>query len=376
MAEPLAVATTDWAPAASTTPTVPPARVAWLLPWNASSATTVATALRRGLKVSVAGERFSLAGRSYPIGTAIVRVAGNPADVAAQLGAAVQATGAEVVAVDTAFADAGISIGSNQVHALRMPRVLLAWDAPTQSLSAGWARYVLERRFGLVPSAVRVAALPRVDLTDFDVVVLPAGAYGPAVNAETVRLLKAWVDAGGTLVTIGDATRWALGRSVGLLATTAEWGDGTAVEDGPAPPRPSAVPATAPIDLARAIEPSRELPTLVPGAILNTVVDTEHWLSSGLDAAVAVSVQGQRVVSPITLDKGRNVVVFAPPDRLVASGIVWEPSQRLLPGKPYLLHQPTGRGHVIAFTDDPNNRGFAEATQLLFANAILLGPAM
>jgi hypothetical protein len=40
------------------------------------------------------------------------------------------------------------------------------------------------------------------------------------------------------------------------------------------------------------------------------------------------------------------------------------------------MHQPTGRGHVIAFADDPNNRAFAEATQLLFLNAVLLGPAM
>ena len=114
----------------------------------------------------------------------------------------------------------------------------------------------------------------------------------------------------------------------------------------------------------------------MPGAIANTVVDTEHWLSSGLDATVPVAVQGQRVFSPLTLDKGRNVVVFAPRDRLVASGIIWEESLAQLPGKPYLIHQPTGRGHVVAFTDDPNNRAFAEATQLLFINAVLLGPAM
>ncbi len=376
LVQPLGVATTTWTPTAATTATVTPARVAWLLPWNAGSATTVAAALRRGLKVAVAGERFALAGRSYPIGTAIIRVAGNPADTSVQLGAVVQATGADVVAVDSGFADAGISIGSNQVRPMKTPRVLLAWDAPTQSLSAGWARYVLERRFGLVPSAVRVAALPRVDLAEFDVVVLPSGAYGSAIGAQVVRLLKGWVNAGGTLVTIGEATTWALGESVGLLSTTAEWNDGSPIKEGPAPPRAPAVSNAAPIDLAKAVEPIRELPTLVPGAILNTVVDTDHWLSSGLDTAVAVSVQGQRAVSPITLDKGRNVVVFAPPDRVVASGVVWEPSQRLLPGKPYLLHQPTGRGHVIAFTDDPNNRAFAEATQLMFVNAVLLGPAM
>ena len=39
------------------------------------------------------------------------------------------------------------------------------------------------------------------------------------------------------------------------------------------------------------------------------------------------------------------------------------------------MHQPTGQGHVIAFAEDPNFRAFTEATELLFINAVLLGPA-
>jgi hypothetical protein len=38
------------------------------------------------------------------------------------------------------------------------------------------------------------------------------------------------------------------------------------------------------------------------------------------------------------------------------------------------MHQPMGRGHIIAFAEDPNYRAFAEATQLLFINAVLLAP--
>jgi hypothetical protein len=39
------------------------------------------------------------------------------------------------------------------------------------------------------------------------------------------------------------------------------------------------------------------------------------------------------------------------------------------------MHQPVGQGHVIAFAEEPNYRAFTEATQLLFANAVLLGAA-
>jgi hypothetical protein len=33
---------------------------------------------------------------------------------------------------------------------------------------------------------------------------------------------------------------------------------------------------------------------------------------------------------------------------------------------------PVGRGHVIAFAEDPNYRAFTEGTALLFINAVLL----
>ncbi len=55
-------------------------------------------------------------------------------------------------------------------------------------------------------------------------------------------------------------------------------------------------------------------------------------------------------------------------------GIVWEDAKPQLASKPFLIHQPVGGGHLIAFAEDPNYRAYAEATQLLFINAVLLGP--
>lgn len=381
LTQPLPVATEPWPPVTSEAVALPPARVAWLLPWSATTAHTVAALLRDGVLVRTATEPFTLGGRRYPVGTAIVRVSDQPGvDVRAKLDAAARGSRPEIVAVDSGFVEDGISLGSNLVRPLKAPRVLLAWDTPTNGLSAGWARYVLERRVGIVPSAVRVSTLPRVLLDEFDVVVLPSGSYDTAIGADLLRRLKAWVSAGGTLITIADATRWATTEAIGLISTTAEWKGGAPV-GGQAPAGTAARPRQAdttpspaqPIELAKAIEPVRELPTLVPGAIVRTVVDTEHWLTAGVGGELPVNLQGQRVFTPLTLDTGRNVVVFAPRERLVASGIVWEESQSQLANKPYLMHQPTGRGRVIAFADDPNNRGFAEGSQLLFVNAVLLG---
>jgi len=104
-------------------------------------------------------------------------------------------------------------------------------------------------------------------------------------------------------------------------------------------------------------------------------MDTTHILAAGVGPDLGVMVSGSRIFTPLTLDRGVNVGVYAPLERLVMSGIVWEEARPQLASKAFLMHQPLGRGKVIAFAEDPNFRGYAEGTQLLFMNAVLLGPA-
>jgi hypothetical protein len=353
-------------------PTPPPGRVGYLLPWNASAAAAVVEALALGVQVRFTPDTFTLDGRRYARGTAILRGSDNGDGLASTVASLRERHRMEVVPIDSAYVEEGASLGGDQVRPLKVPRVLLAWDAPVQSLSAGWARYVLERRYGQRTSAVRVGSLARVDLTRFDVVVLPAGHYSPALDAEDVRRLRDWMTAGGTLVTLGEASRWAAREGVALLATRTELRGGAPEAD--TPPARTEAPALPP-DPESAILPRSERPESVPGAILRVVLDREHWLTAGLTAELPVVVQGQRVFTPVTLDKGRNVGVYARPDRLLASGIVWDEAKPQLGQKGYLIHQPVGRGHLIAFAEEPNFRGFAEGSQLLFMNAVLLGAA-
>jgi hypothetical protein len=240
---------------------------------------------------------------------------------------------------------------------------------------------VLERRFGQPVSVVRTASLRHVDLRRYDVVVLPSGDYQEAL-AGAGATLRDWVQAGGTLVALGEASRWLTRDKVGLLATKTELRGGRpeAEEEEGKVDKVAAGDATekappGPFDLEKAIQPERDRPDAVPGALLRVELDGEHWLSAGTDGAVQAVVEGRRVFTPLRLDKGRNVGVYAKKDAVVASGLVWDDTRDQLAQKAYLMHQPLGEGHVIAFAEDPNHRGYAEATELLFLNAVLLGPA-
>jgi len=354
---------------------LPAAKVGYLLPWGSGAATAAVEALQKGLRINFADQPFTLAGRRYPAGTAIVRKSENAPDLAAVLGGIVARHGAEAVPIDTAYVDSGISLGSNEVVALKAPRVLLAWDAPAQSSSAGWARYILERRFNQPVTAVRAGSLGRIDLRRYDVLVLPAGNYSSELGGDRLRRLKDWISQGGTLITLGDASRWAVLENVDLLSTHAELRDGR--PDTPPSEKDQKKPEASPkpFELEKAILPDRERPDSTPGALLRVVLDPEHWLSAGTDGEIQAIVEGTRIFTPLKLDKGRNVGVYAGADRLIAGGLVWDEAREQLARKAFLMHQPLGRGHVIAFAEDPNYRAFAEATQLLFINAILLGPA-
>ena len=53
---------------------------------------------------------------------------------------------------------------------------------------------------------------------------------------------------------------------------------------------------------------------------------------------------------------------------------VWK-AQKQLANKAYLMYQSRGRGHVVAFAEDPNFRAFMDGLNLLFFNAVFFGPA-
>jgi hypothetical protein len=196
--------------------------------------------------------------------------------------------------------------------------------------------------------------------------------------------LKDWIRNGGTLVTLAEASRWASRDRVGLLSTDTLLRDGSAEREADAPAgqgqgqgqgsgsRPD---AAKPFDYDKAIQPERERPENLAGAMLRVRLDRNHWLTAGLDGEIATVIEGARVFAPLKLDAGRNVGVYQSEDRLVAAGLVWKEAQPLLARRAYLMHQPMGSGHVIAFAEDPNYRAFTEATSLLFMNAVLLSPA-
>jgi hypothetical protein len=348
------------------------ASVAYLVPWGTAAASRLLlAALDQGLLPLSPDAAFTQNGREYPAGSLVFKVEGNPDDLGERLRELASSTGAEVVASDSSWVEDGVNWGSRQVVKLRPPRIALAWDSPVSGGSAGAARYVLERQYGYPVTPIRVDTLARADLRRYHVLILPDsfGGYGRALGESGSQRLVEWVSAGGTLVAIGSAVEWAADDEVGLLATESEPKAGS-VEDGTA----GEILETEE-DYRAAIQPENEPPDNVAGVLLRARVDPEHWLAAGLPEILHVLVGGRDIFSPVPLDQGVNVAVYAGPDELLASGYLWEENRKQLAFKPFAISQSHGRGQVIGFTADPNTRAYLDGLNLIFLNAIFRGSA-
>ncbi|MEE9126173.1 MAG: M14 family metallopeptidase, partial [Planctomycetota bacterium] len=362
------------------------AKLAYVLPWNRNeSARALAMLLRKEVRCRCADKPFTLAGRKFPAGSVVIKVKGNVDRLHDIVGEVLEACDVELIPTDSSWVDEGIHFGSSRMRFLKKPKVAMAWDRPTNAYSAGWTRYMLEQQYGYPVTLIRTRQLNRARLDRFNVLVLPSGSYGRELGEVGAKRIKAWVQAGGTLITMGGSTSWLTGKSVGLLATKTEdrrkpdkkKSDKKAPEEKQPATKPATRPAAAkpePFDYEKAIQPDKERPGRTPGAILRTRLDPEHWLAFGYDGGTNVVTSSSRIYTPVKLDKGTNVVVYEKRDKLLLSGFSWAASLDQLAEKAYLVHQPHGRGHVVAFAEDPNFRAFADGLNLLFMNAVLLGP--
>jgi hypothetical protein len=360
--------------------------IAWIVPWGDVPAVRfLAGALRAGVDVDAADDGFTHDGTTYPSGSLIVRRAGNIADVAAQVAAIAEASGATVTAVGSSGVSVGPDFGSPRVVDMPAPRIALVWDQPAERYSAGWARFLVEREFEYPVTLIRGARIAGADLSRYDVLVLPGEGqpYRTAFGDAGVANLKSFVQRGGVLVTLGSATRFAADPAVDLVALRREdgaHGDADAKDADKA--GNGATPATVPGSVIKDPEAldaatRAQVPLAVPvsGAIVRASVDAEHWFAAGLDAELSVLVSGGDIYAPIKRDQGATVLRFAAADRLRLAGVLWDETRDQLAFKPFVVVQPVGAGMVVAFTQDPNVRAYFDGLAPLYANALFRAPA-
>ena len=349
------------------------------VPWTDSGqARFVTLALREGIEARVTDKAFTKAGREFPRGTVVFPAGSNTPEQMARLAALAREVGAHTVAMDSGWVDAGPNLGSESFVRLTLPRVAIAWDDGISQLSAGALRYVLERRIGLPVTPIRTQRLARADLSDYDVLLVPEGDPSAILGEGGMRNIRDFVRKGGVLVAVGDSLETFSGGDAPMLAVKREAAlgrDPAAADKDSDGSLAEAIEIASDAEYREAIKDERALPDTLPGALLNVVAERDHFLSAGYDKGGVVLATGTQIFTPLDRADGVNVLRFAAPGNLIASGYVWDENRRQLAYKPYLMAQRQGRGLVVGFAHDPSTRAYLDGLDLVIANAVLVAPS-
>jgi hypothetical protein len=405
------------------------AQVAYIIPYERNGAASlVFRLLREGFKLAVSTKTLNAGGRDWPRGTVVARVSRNPETLHDRIAALARETGVDVTAAGTGFPDAGeTGVGSETVVSLRRPKIIVAADDPVSTTGYGAMWWTFDR-MGVDFTPMTIDAIKNTKLDNYNVIILPdgsAGGYFSRFGKGGVEALRGWVERGGTLVLVKGAAVFGALKDVNFTSARLvgsdeddqkpDAGGGAPAQTTPTPtpqdaagantsPQASAQPrgrrqtqaATstpeqqevssaqtekmegAPPDLPPIASPSARpgrVPEAVPGAIMRATLDRRAPLTYGYEQeTLPVLVSSAYFFRPSK--EGTNAVVFSGEgDRpLHVAGFIWPTTESLLRGTSYVIDEPTGRGHVVLFAEDPNFRAIWRSTTRLFFNSFLFQP--
>ena len=315
---------------------------------------------------------FSANGKSYPVGTIYI-----PAKNTTQ-------TKLEKLASLGLNFEATTTKPSGELFKLRPLRVGL-WDRYGGSMPSGWTRWILEQ-YECPFTVVYPNTLDAGDLASkFDVLIFVAGAI-PALRAErptavegdvggfgrmpnpqeipeefrgwigsvtadkTVPQLKAFLEAGGAILTIGTSTN--LGYHAGL-------------------PMANAL-------MEKVGETERALPRdkfYVPGSILRVQIDNTNPLAYGMPDKVDVFFDNSPVfrLKPEAALRGVKPVAWFDSDKPLRSGWAW--GQKYLQDGVAVVEAPVGKGKLFLFGPEIAFRAQPHGTFKFLFNGIYYGRA-
>ncbi|WP_046246351.1 M14 family zinc carboxypeptidase [Hymenobacter terrenus] len=346
---------------------------AYLLPWADYNAAKALVALQRaGVVAKVSFKPFSAGTPAqhtdFGYGTLVIPVAAQklPADSLFRIVSRVsQQAQVAFTAVNTGFSVDGIDLGSNNVRTVPEAKAAILVGNGTNSAEVGEAWFVASQQLGLPLSKIEVGNFGRAPLDRYTSLVLVGGTYA-ALDRAAVDRLRRWVQDGGTLITLKNASEWAIKQGLVkeklLVPTNSGWADTTAAAKGK------------PTQRADFVAQEQEGTRAIAGSIYLADVDPTNPIAFGLTSRrLYVFRNGTTFLRPSRNPYATVAQYTAKP---LVSGYVSPVNLKQISNSAAVVVSKAGAGRVVLFADDPNFRHYWYGTSRLFTNALLLGPLL
>ncbi|MGB5646798.1 MAG: zinc carboxypeptidase, partial [Muriicola sp.] len=335
---------------------------AYLIDWDDYNAPAVLNYLQKnGLVLSAAFKPFtsktSSGNRSFNYGTLLVPVElqkKSSEEVFELLKEAQTKFKVPMYAVSSGFNLMGVDLGSRFVQPVTAPKAAMIIGEGVRSYEAGEVWHLLDTRVNMPITKIPMRNFAGADLDKYNSLVMVSGSY--SFNEKTMGKLKAWVEKGNTLITIGGASKWAIDKK--LVKESLIKVDKDSTKSAERKPY---------VDAGENLGKES-----VGGIIVRAQLDLTHPLGFGYRNEIIPVYKNNSVwLSPSKNEYSTVAKYTAQP--LIDGFITDTNRDEYLKPSASLLVSPLGSGRVVLFADNPNFRGSWYGTNKLFLNALFLG---
>ena len=334
---------------------------AFVFKWNSlRDARFLASLLKNDIKVRFTDVPFQINGSRFDRGSLIVSQRDNPYEDfiknTVELANEFQRT---FEVIRTGFVDRGPDVGSSDISYLKKPKIALIGGEGTRSNEFGAMWYYFERDLDYPVSILGTDYFNRIDLSEYDVLVMQEGRYGNFGDAE-MKNISQWVSDGGKLILFQSAIRkFVESEYAGIKRYNSE------TEKQEFERRQEEINEEN--KLAPYNERARRYTrNRIPGAIYRVDLDNTHPLAFGYDDTFfTLKTSGSRYAYL----NDQNVGVIKNKEARM-SGFVGEFVRDAMEESLVFGVENRGRGQIVYFVDNVMFRAFWYDGKLMVANAL------
>ena len=341
---------------------------AYVIDWSQRNAPTALSMLwDMGYNVRSAGKEFTSGGTTYSRGSLIVLLGRNyekQDEIHADFAKVAEEAGVEVVGFNTGRMDTGIDLASSDSNPVDEPKVAMLMDQGFSSYTGGQLWFLFDQwtKFGI--SRIRSGSLGRIDLDEYDVILMPAGFGLNGVFSEGARAqLANWVRGGGVLIGTESAGAWLTKGQSEFTNLELFEADEDNKDDEVAP-----AAYTRYEDRSDSSGLQR-----IPGSAFKGILDNSHPLAFGMPDKLYSLKFGDNAIVPT---EGAHTVGYyvKEADEVLASGYASQENQRNAAGNAFAVVDDMGQGKVVILLDNTQYRMFWVGPARMVQNAVMLLP--
>ncbi len=331
-----------------------PSGAGYITKWNSiDDARFMADLLNHNIRVRFSEKDFSNSGNRFKKGSLIISKSDNRTNSNYDKTVINIANrhNRKLYATSTSFATNGVDFGSPDVKLINKQRIAMLKGDYISSLSYGETWYFFEQQLKFPITSIDTDYFNQVDLSKYDVLIMPNGYYNGRINTNTLKKLKDWVKKGGKII--------ALANAVDVFADKEGF---DLKKNKPDEKEKDSIGNLTPYDQRE----KESVKDFITGSIFKTKVDPSHPMAFGYDATYFSLKLGSNSYG--FLKEGFNVAYIK--DTQSVSGFAGTDALKNLDKSIVFAEARIGEGSVIYMVDNPLFRSFWENGKLFFVNAI------